>query len=255
MLTKGFSLACPVQSSLILSLLSAFVFCFFILKGCLVLSHTVSICYVSPPLLWSCLGKPRLSINYTVTMNKWNEVMAWLWLVGRLCELCVCLLSAGSVVCVCVLLCCLAHLLGSVCFKGHFDILSFSPLFFPLASNMSQYRVKGWWICSSATLNTVWDWTDNAICTDRDPHPFCDSCLVKKAPCKCQAKIPAEQMSRWPSGFMWFCLLYVEVLFCCMRRSAVSLGCSEPGWERWREGTTPTHRLYPEWGIGTFFRT
>lgn len=65
-------------------------------------------------------------------------------------------------------------------------------------------------------------------------------------------KIPAEQMSRWPSGFLWLCLLHVEVLFCCMRRSAVSLGCSEPGWERWREGTAPTHRLYPEWGIVTF---
>lgn len=60
-------------------------------------------------------------------------------------------------------------------------------------------------------------------------------------------------MSRWPSGCMWFCLLYVEVLFCCMRRSAVSLGCSEPGWERWTEGTAPTHRLYPKRGIVTFF--
>lgn len=62
--------------------------------------------------------------------------------------------------------------------------------------------------------------------------------------CKCQAEIPAEQMSRWPSGF---CLLRVEVSFCCMRHSAVSSACSEPGWERWREGTVgaPTFGLSP----------
>lgn len=117
---------------------------------------------------------------------------------------------------------------------------------------MSQYRVKGLWICSSTTLNAVWDWTDMPLAQTERPHPLLWQLSSEKNPNKCQAKIPAEQMSRWPSGCMWFCLLYVEVLFCCMRRSAVSLGCSEPGWERWREGTTPTHRLYPEWGIGTF---
>lgn len=100
-------------------------------------------------------------------------------------------------------------------------------------------------------LNAVWDWTDNAICTNRDPHPFCDSCLVKKLLENVRLKF---QISRWPSGFMWFCLLYVEVLFCCMRRSAVSSACSEPGWEHWREGTAPTRRLYPEWRISTFFQ-
>lgn len=137
--------------------------------------------------------------------------------------------------------------------------LFLGPLWYFKLYPHPKTQVKGRWICSSATLNTVWDWSDNAICTDRDPHPFCDSCLlggVKKPHRKCQAKIPAEQMSRWPSGFMWFCLLYVEVLFCCMRRSAVSLGCSEPGWERWREGTAPTHRLYPELrNRHLFFRT
>lgn len=55
-----------------------------------------------------------------------------------------------------------------------------------------------------------------------------------------------------PLAVRLFCLLHVEVLFCCTRRSAVSSGCSEPGWERWTEGTAPTPRLYPDWGIGSF---
>lgn len=43
----------------------------------------------------------------------------------------------------------------------------------------------------------------------------CAVCLLWLKKTECQAKIAEEQMSRWPSGYMWFSLLYVEVLFCC----------------------------------------
>lgn len=69
-------------------------------------------------------------------------------------------------------------------------------------------------------------------------------------------QMSGEQLSKCqggPPAFLCFCLLNVEVLFCCMRRSAVSLGCSEPGWERWREGTAPTLRLWPGVRITFFF--
>lgn len=65
-----------------------------------------------------------------------------------------------------------------------------------------------------------------------------------------------EQLSKCQGGplaFLWFCLLHVEVLFCCMRRSAVSLACSEPGWERWREGTTQSLRLWPSVRFSPYF--
>lgn len=78
--------------------------------------------------------------------------------------------------------------------------------------------------------------------TETDPHPFVTVSWGGGGICKCQAEIPAEQMSRWPSGF---CLLCVEVLFCCMRHSAASSGCSEPGWERWKEGTVGARKLPP----------
>lgn len=68
-------------------------------------------------------------------------------------------------------------------------------------------------------------------------------------------QMSGEQLSKCqggPPAFLWLCLLHVEVLFCCMRRSAVSLGCSEPGWERWREGTATTLRLWPGVRISPF---
>ncbi len=146
----------------------------------------------------------------------------------------------------------LARMLDIVCLKGCLDILSLSRLFLMPAICLREEAEKSVNISLSYLkycLRLSW----YAICTDRDPHPFCDSRLVeKKDPCKCQAKYPAAQMSRWPFGCTLFCLLYVEVSFCCMRRSAVSLGCSEPGWERWREGTAQTHRLHPEWRMGAF---
>lgn len=69
-----------------------------------------------------------------------------------------------------------------------------------------------------------------------------------KGRCGASLQMSDEQLSKCQGGplaFLWSCLLHVEVLFCCMRRSAVSLACSEPGWERWREGTAPTLRLWP----------
>lgn len=174
--------------------------------------------------------------------------MTCLWLVGHLC-MCVYGLCTWFV---CVA-CCLARLLESICFKGCFDILSSSPSsLMPAICLNIGWKLEGLWICPSATLSAVWRWADMPFAQTETLTLFVTVVWWKKDPCKCQAKFPAAQMSRWPFGCMWFCLLYVEVLFCCMRRSAVSLGCSEPGWERWREGTAQTHRLYPEWRKGTF---
>lgn len=147
-------------------------------------------------------------------------------------KVCVC---SRSVCLVCVFLCCLARPLDGTVSRA---TLIFWVIFLfsscqPFVTIQGGRSLNMFLSYLKYLLRLSW----YAICTDRDPHPFCDSCLEKRAPRKCQAKNPAEQMSRWPSGCLWFCLLYVEVSFCCMRRSAVSLGCSEPGWERWREGT------------------
>lgn len=53
---------------------------------------------------------------------------------------------------------------------------------------------------------------------------------------------------KWPSGSVCFCLLHVQVSFCCMRRSAEIWGCSDPGWERRSQGiTSATSGLSPAW--------
>lgn len=80
-----------------------------------------------------------------------------------------------------------------------------------------------------------------AICTDKSPPPPTLFETVVKPHANVRLKFQPSKCQGGPLAVCGFCLLYVEVSFCCMRRSAVSLGCSEPGWERWREGTAPKY--------------
>ena len=103
------------------------------------------------------------------------------------------------------------------------------------------------WICSSALqLRLRLSWS--ATCSHRDPLNLLwqlSSGKNKTAP-KCQVKIPAEQMSRWPSG----CMLKSRCVACVGSAAWAVQNLVGNAGEK-----IPLQHLdcTPEWGIGHLF--